>query len=618
MLYPQQNKFRSVFDLSGYWNLKPDPKNQGLQEKWFSNKLKGDVYSIAIPGSWNEQLEEQGLKNYVGKAWHETFFKIPAVVQETNKIWLRIGAADHSASVWLNGEFVGDHFGGYMPFELDLTNSLLKAGEENHLVVCIDSKLSMFTLPQDVDPNSPQYSTKAYERRHLFPATRFDFFPYGGLTRSVNIVATPLDYISNIIVNSSTQGDVSVEVGATSTDKIQVQIIDPDGEEVSVGIVENSNEVKLKVNNAQLWSPSNPYLYTARVSLMDGEKVIDVYDEEFGFREIKVNGGEIFLNGEKLFLSGFGKHEEYPVVGRGQFRAGYIKDHELMRWIGANSYRTSHYPYDEEMMRLGDRLGFLIINEVAAVSLGFWSDDLNELQPLMKNHKKAIQELINRDKNHPSVISWSITNEPNLWAEEFYQNEASSLYFKEIYEFTKKLDNSRPVMSISMAAHKENDVVLESCDIIGLNRYYGWYTKPVDLQEAAKDLNRELEATFSKYGKPIMITEFGADTVEGLHATTAQLFTEEFQTAFIFKYLEVIEDKDYVFGAHVWNFADFLTPQHFRRVILNKKGVFTRDRLPKSVAFKLRDHWNSFSKINQSHRPEKPKEGFLVQDLNKE
>lgn len=616
MLYPQQNKFRSVFDLSGYWNIKPDPKNVGFKDQWFKEKLSGDIHSIAIPGSWNEQLEEQGLKNFVGKVWHETFFKIPYKVQEDNRICLRVGAADHKASVWLNGEFVGEHTGGYMPFEIDLTHSLSEAGEENHLIICVDSSLSMHTLPQDVDPDSPMYNTKSYERRHLFPATRFDFFPYGGLTRSVNIVATPNKYISNIIIESSLEGDVGIEIDAITVEKIKVQIFDSKGTLLSDGYKEQASKVNLFVDNVQVWSPSNPYLYTARISLMEGDTVLDEYDEEFGIREITVENGEVYLNKEKLFLSGFGKHEEYPIVGRGQFRAGYIKDHELMRWIGANSYRTSHYPYDEEMMRLGDRLGFLIINEVPAVSLGFWSNKFEDLQPLLSNHKNAIKELITRDKNHPSVISWSITNEPNLWAEEFYQNETSSKYFKELYDFTKTLDESRPVMSISMSAHQENDVVLESCDIIGLNRYYGWYTKPVDLEEAANDLNRELEATFTKYGKPIMITEFGADTVEGLHATTAQMFTEEFQTAFIFKYLEVINNKDFVFGAHVWNFADFLTPQHFRRVVLNKKGVFTRDRLPKSVAFALREHWNSFEKIKASHRPEKPKQGFLVQDIN--
>lgn len=618
MLFPQQNNFRALFDLGGYWNFKADPQNLGFQEQWFAQKLAGEVHKIAIPGSWNEQLEEQGLKNFIGKGWHETTFKIPGMIQNSHKIWLRIGAADHKASVWLNGTFIGEHSGGYMPFQLDLTPALAQPGEENHLVVCVDSTLTMHTLPQDVDPKSEMYSTKQYERRHLYPATRFDFFPYGGLTRSVQIVATPQDYISDIDIHSKLDGHISIQVEANASPQatIQAEIIDQEGIVLASTQANVGSQLQVKIEDVQAWAPSTPYLYTARISLLNEQRIIDQYDEEFGIREVSIEGGKIYLNGEELFMNGFGKHEEFPIVGRGQFRPAYVRDHELMRWIGANSYRTSHYPYDEEMMRLSDRLGFLIIDEVPAVSLGFWSDDFDELSPLFENHKKAIKELVKRDKNHPSVISWSITNEPNLWAEEFYQNEASKRYFKELYAFTKSLDDSRPVMAISMAAFKEHDVVIEACDVIGINRYYGWYTKPVDLEQAGKDLARELDATFQKYGKPIMITEFGADTVEGLHSTTAQMFTEEFQTAFIFKYLEVLEQRDFVCGAHIWNFADFLTPQHFRRVVLNKKGVFTRDRLPKSVAFKLREHWNALEKIKPEHRPKSPKQGFLIQDIS--
>lgn len=615
MLYPQQNNKRAVFDLGGYWNFKADPNEKGHAEQWYENKLSEDVHTIAIPGSWNEQLAEQGLRNYVGKAWHETWFTIPEGIQKNHKIWLRVASADHKAEVWINGNHIGEHSGGYMPFELDISQALHKKGGKNHLIICVDSSLSMHTLPQGVDPDAELYNGSNYERRHLYPATRFDFFPYGGLTRSVHLVATPQHYISDINIKSNLEGQVDVAIQTGSGLDQRVQLLDSDGVVVAQSETGAPGEKRLQIENPKWWSPSTPYLYTARVSLMEGDEIIDQYDEQFGFREIRVEGGKIFLNNEQLFLSGFGKHEDFPIVGRGQFRPAYLRDYELMRWVGANSYRTSHYPYDEEMMRLADRLGFLVIDETPAVSLGFWSDDFTDLEPLFENHKKAIEELVKRDKNHPSVISWSITNEPNLWAEKYYQNEASKQYFKEIYDFTKSLDDSRPVMSISMAAYKEEDVVIEACDIIGINRYYGWYTKPVDLEQAGKDLARELDATFEKYGKPVIVTEFGADTVEGLHSTTAQMFTEEFQTAFIFKYLEVMEARDFVAGAHVWNFADFMTPQHFRRVVLNKKGVFTRDRHPKSVAFKLRDHWNALEKIADHHRPQKPKPGFLIADI---
>tara|TARA_R110002096_G_scaffold432976_3_gene650765 strand:- start:14841 stop:16694 length:1854 start_codon:yes stop_codon:yes gene_type:complete len=617
MLFPQQNKYRTVFDLGGYWDFKADPSDLGIQEKWQESTLTGDVHSIAIPGAWNEQLAEQGLKNYVGKGWHKTHFSIPNVLLAGHKIWLRVGAADHKAEVWVNGHYVGEHFGGYLPFAFDVTKWVNKDGSVNELTICVDSRLTMHTLPQGVDTESEQYNTKAYERRHLFPATRFDFFPYGGLTRSVNIVSTPEKHLSTIKIDTLIDGSAEIKVNASKGYKTSVRIIDAQGKTVVTSSSSEENNHQLKVENPTLWCPANPYLYTARVSLLDGETEIDSYDEQFGFREVVVEGGKILLNGEALFMSGFGKHEDFPIVGRGQFRPAYIRDYELMRWIGANSYRTSHYPYDEEWIRLADKLGFLVICETPAVSLGFWSNDFDELNPLLTNHKQALKELIERDYNHPSVISWSVTNEPNLWAEEFYQNEASSQYFKEIYDFTKALDSSRPIMAISMAAFKENDVVIEWCDVIGINRYYGWYTKPADIELAVKNLGEELDRTFEKYGKPIVITEFGADTVEGLHSTTAQMFTEEFQTEFTLRYLDVIEEREFCAGAHVWNFADFLTPQHFRRLILNKKGVFTRDRNPKSVAFRLRERWNAFEGIADNHRPKKPKPGFLIADIKK-
>ncbi|HBX65880.1 MAG TPA: hypothetical protein DEG32_06875, partial [Balneolaceae bacterium] len=366
-----------------------------------------------------------------------------------------------------------EHSGGYLPFELDLSEALNEKGKKNHLVVCVDSSLSMHTIPQDVSPESPLYSTPSYERRHLFPATRFDFFPYGGLTRSVQVVTTPKEYISDTSIHSTLEGQITITADVTTDLDFNVRILSADDQEIAKGDSKNG-VCKLSVDEPEWWSPSNPYLYTASISLMKDGKVVDEYHETFGIREVRVEGGKIMFNNEPLFMSGFGKHEDFPIVGRGQFRPAYLKDHELMRWIGANSYRTSHYPYDEEMMRLADKLGFLIIDEVPAVSLGFWSNDFDELKPLFENHKQSIKELIKRDKNHPSVISWSITNEPNLWAEEFYQNETSKKYFKELYDFTKGLDDTRPIMSISMAAHKENDVVLESCDIIGINRYYGW------------------------------------------------------------------------------------------------------------------------------------------------
>jgi beta-glucuronidase len=428
--------------------------------------------------------------------------------------------------------------------------------------------------------------------------------------------------VTDIKIDAALDGVVTLRLGASAPTSARVSIRNRENEVVAavdgIDLDSGTTETTVTLQGVRPWSPSDPHLYTARVELLaDDDGVIDRYDEHFGVREVKVDGDRLLLNGQPLFLTGFGKHEDYPVVGRGQHRAVYVKDFELLRWTGANSFRTSHYPYDEEIVRLADRLGFLVIDEVPAVSLGFWSDDFDELRPLLDNHKKALSELIARDANHPSVISWSIVNEANLWAERQYQNEASRRYFEEVYEHVKSLDDTRPVLSIIMAAHQEQDVALEACDVIGLNRYFGWYTEPVDLNHAVNRLDTELEAIHERFGKPIIMTEFGADTIEGYHATTAQMFTEEFQIALLMAYAGKLAEKDYCAGMHVWNFGDFRTPQHFRRVVLNKKGVFTRSRDPKGAAFALKRYWTALDRVAAAHRPMVPAADHLVEDLKR-
>lgn len=611
MLFPQHNTSRTYIDLAGFWAFSPDKEDIGLSEKWYAKGLTKNKMQIAVPGAWNEQLAEKGLFNYVGAAWYELNLESP-LDPELNQIILRVGAADHHATIWLNGIECGINTVGYMPFETDVTKAWIK-GKPNKLTIRVDNRLSMESIPQDVSADIEPYNGPGYDRRHLFPNTRFDFFPYGGLTRSVNLLALPKTSIRGILIDSKLDGSISLHINQTGSLKARVSIIESGTIVATAGFEKNT--ASLKLEKVTPWCPANPFLYTAKVELLDGDTVVDTYNERFGIREIEIKGDKLLLNGEALYLTGFGKHEEFPIVGRGQFRPAYLRDFELMRWIGANSFRTSHYPYDEEIMRLADELGFLVIDEVPAVSLGFLSDKYEDLIPLLDNHKKSLKELINRDYNHPCVVSWSIANEPNLWSEPHYQNETSKRYFKEVYDFTKELDSSRPIMSITIPAFGKDDVSLYACDIIGINRYYGWYTEPGNLKKAAELLGNELDEIYEKHKKPIIVTEFGADTMNGSHSTYAQLFSEEYQTAFIKTYCDVIDSKSFCSGAHVWNFADFLTPQHFRRVVLNRKGVFTRTREPKSVAFWLRDHWLSLERINKKHTPEKPLEGFLVPDL---
>jgi beta-glucuronidase len=621
MLFPQQNSFRTILDLGGFWRFMPDPDNVGSHQGWPAHGLPDDAMMIAVPGAWNEQLAERGLKNYIGVGWYELHFETPQFNRATHSLILRVGAADHAASVWMNGRFVGAHEGGFLPFEFDITPSLDGEGWRNHLLISVDSRLTMNTLPQGIDPCEAPYDGAAYDRRHVFPPTRFDFFPYGGLTRPVQLLLVPTKCIESIAIETSLAG--KVELSITSTGGARqgtAEVRDADGAIVAgpanLELVEGRATCSLRVPCPNPWSPASPFLYSAVVRLLDDSgHVVDSYIETFGIREIAVSGGTLLLNGEPLYMVGFGKHEDFPIVGRGQFRPAYIRDFELMRWAGANSFRTSHYPYDEEILRLADQMGFLVIDEAPAVSLGFVFDDFEQLQPLLNNHRRVLSELVERDRNHPSVIAWSPMNEPNLWSEPHYQNDASRRYFREVYDHLRGLDSSRPTIAITMAAFTVDDVALEACDIIGINRYYAWYTESGQMEKARRALDQEMEALFTRYGRPVMITECGADTVEGYHATTSQLFTEEYQTEFLRTYAEVADAKPYCAGFHVWNFADFLTPQHFRRVILNRKGVFTRERNPKSAAFFLRAHWTTLRRVATAHRPKMFTDKFLVPDF---
>ena len=420
----------------------------------------------------------------------------------------------------------------------------------------------------------------------------------------MSLYALPVSHIQDVTVVTNIQesnGTVDIKVmhNAGST-QCQFRL---SGHNIDSTVVVNSSNglarTTINVPSARFWSTVEPYLYELTISLTDQGNVVDRYDLDIGIRTIEVQGNRLLLNGESVFLKGFGKHEDSPIHGRGLNTPFIVKDIGLLKWVGANSYRTSHYPYSEEAMMLADREGILIIDEIPAVGL-FFDDDEAGIQERLRLCKQQIRELIKRDKNHPSVIMWSLANEPltmqggfrAFFGGEPTPHPAAKPFFAELFDLAHELDETRLLTFASMAGIIDES--LEYTDVILINRYAGWYQESGRINRGIDVLKDELDQIHQKYGKPMIISEFGADTIAGMHSDPPEMWSEEYQQELIKGYLDLADRTEYLIGLHVWNFADFKTSQSIMRPLgLNQKGVFTRDRQPKMAAHMLRERWTS-------------------------
>ncbi len=588
MLNLIQNNFRAKLDICGFWDFKVDNDAIGEDEKWYDN-FNSD-FTIAVPGSWNEQLEAEGLMNFMGDAWYKKEFFVSSEYSNKN-IFIKIDSADYHSKIWINGNFIGENLGGFLPIEFDISKCI-NINMVNSIIVKVNNKLNSDTIPQGIE--SDDYVNENRIREETYPPARFDFFPYGGINRPVYIYSTPKEFIKDVkvstsIIDSNTASlKIDTKISADKLYSVKYELI---GEgttkpEVAIANSESAN-CDMSIDNCRLWDLDDPYLYKLKIQLLDDLVVVDEYILNVGIREVKIEGNNLLLNGKKIFLKGFGKHEDFPVLGKGLSLPLIVKDFSLLKWINANSFRTSHYPYAEEWLDYADKEGILVIDEIPAVSLDF----RKTTDQTLMNHKNFIKKLIDRDYNHPSVIMWAPGNEPNIVGDKNYYDGSGEKYWNEIYNYTKSLDDSRPITIPNCQRAGVDDPVFKNSDVISLNRYYGWYENPGNLETAIVRMETEMDLIAEKYNKPIIITEFGADTVAGQHSVSDQMFTEEYQSKLLELYCKLIESKDYTIGEHVWNFADFKTPQHFRRVVNNLKGVFTRTRDPKQAAFTLKKIW---------------------------
>ena len=578
MLYPQSNPFRQCLDLSGFWDFAFDPENQGMRAGWPTGLAGGRP--IAVPASWNDQFEDG--RDYLGPAWYQIRFDLPWGWQD-KRLRMRFGSVNYLAQVWLNGIFLGEHEGGHLPFEFDFTGQVKPEG--NCLVIRVDGELAYDRVP----PGNVAGDEIDFFSSHSgnFPQGQFDFFPFCGIQRPVVLYAAPREALQDLTIVTDLAGATGqVWVRAQTTGEADASArfyLRGHGLELSAEarFAGGRAEARLAVPQAALWSPGAPNLYALRVEMRQASTVLDAYTLPVGIRTVAVDGNQLLLNGRPIYLRGFGRHEDFPVVGRGLLPPVIVKDYALLQWIGANSFRTSHYPYSEQMLALADRLGFLVIAETPAVGLYFREDGLERRRQLCLQY---VRELVTRDKNHPSVIMWSVANEPHS------KPPHAKPFFQQLCETARALDPTRPITLASFLGQAEE--AFEFCDVLCLNRYNGWYTQSGNIVEGLRRLSDDLDVIHQKYAKPLILTEFGADAISGFHAQPPEMFSEEYQAELITRYIEVLRQKPYVIGEQVWNMCDFKTSQGVGRVgALNHKGVFTRDRRPKLAAHRLRELW---------------------------
>jgi len=580
---------RSTISLDGTWNTIIDPYETGLSSRFYENakpKTKSDLVEydfehspkLHVPGDWNTQRES--LLFYEGPVWYQRDFYYHK--RSGIRTFLYFGAANYQARVWLNGKKLGEHVGGFTPFDFEATDQLDDGN--NSVVVEVDNT------------------------RHAdgVPALKTDWWNYGGLTRSVKLVEVPDAFIQNYFLHLVNGGK-----GQRIAGWVQLNGGVP-GLEVTVAIPEASIYYKAPISSdglaginletsavdcgrkaaaacpapLELWSPENPKLYKVVIS-GEGDNVTD----EIGFRTIQTRGTEIFLNGKPIFLRGISMHEEAP------FRSGRAfseeDDRTLLSWakeLGCNFVRLAHYPYNEEMLRLADKMGLLVWEEIPV----YW-DIQWQNQATLENAKSQVREIISRDRNRAAIALWSMSNETPISPER-------TDFLKALAAYARGLDSTRLITSALNHSERSgpdtrvlNDPLGEFLDVLGVNEYMGWY-------EAKVEDTDHTQWKFA-YDKPVIVSEFGADAQYNLHGDAQTRFTEEYQANIFEHQLAMWQRVPQVAGMSPWLLMDFRSPRRPLPGIqdyFNRKGLIS-DRGQRKQAFYVLQKWYQ-EKANQGVR----------------
>lgn len=555
---------RTTVSLDGAWHTIVDPYETGFNSRFYEDdkpKNKSELVeynfdaspTLNVPGDWNMQREN--LYFYEGPLWYErhfTYHKRPHT-----RAFLNFGAANYLARVWLGGKKLGEHIGGFTPFQFEITTDVAEG--DNSIVVEVNNA----------------------RRMDAVPALATDWWNYGGLTRSVQIVEVPDTFVQNYLLQLSKAApdEISgwVELnGAKAPQPITVEI--PELGITKAALTDASGRAQFRfAAKPELWTPESPKLYRVIVS-SGGDKV----EDRIGFRTIETRGTQILLNGKPIFLRGISMHEEAP------FREGRAfsekDDRQLLEWakeLGCNFVRMAHYPHNETMVRLADSMGLLLWEEIPV----YWDTAWENLATL-QNAQEQLRDVIARDQNRASIILWSLSNEtpPTPPRLEFLKSLAA---YARTQDSTRLLTSAMNHFDHGGGDHNVlSDPIGEYLDVLGLNEYLGWYHgKPEDADRTTWQISPE---------KPLIVSEFGGDALFGKHGDKDERWTEEYQANLFERQIGMLRKIPSMVGMSPWLLMDFHSPRRPLPRIQdyhNRKGLISSQGQHKQAFYVLQKYY---------------------------
>ena len=543
----ERNKKRKTRLLDGVWKFKTDPENNGIKGEWFKG-LPENYDNIVVPSCWNNEMD---LYHYEGKAWYQTSFKIKA-----ENINLVFHGFSGQIEIYLDGEQIGSHYGGFAGYNTFVEG--VKPGE-HQLVVSIDN---------------------THDGLNTIPLSRVDWFHYGGLFRSVELMELNECWIKNYKIdymldqnlkNAELKLSVVLESFA-STELKQLLNVFIDEEKVYSEKVEIDGKTAvnidgLSVEDIKLWDIDDANLYNIRFELEEDD-IID----RIGFRKIEVKEKKLLLNNKEVEIKGINRHEDHPDWGFAIPFKLMKKDMDIIKKMGCNSIRGSHYPNAEIFLDYCDQEGIIFWEEIPM--WGFPEEAL-ENPLVLKRGLDMHEKMVARDYHHPSIIIWGMHNEIDTRTQAAYDlTEAFT-------EKVREMDSTRPLTYATH--HPLEDLCYALVDIISINKYYGWYEEMEGWEPFLKDLKAKLKNE-GYADKPIIMSEFGAGGIYGESTFEGPKWTENYQE----KYLNItlnlfINDPD-IIGTYIWQYCDIRTAPEMemgRPRSFNNKGLVNEYRNPK-------------------------------------